>query len=49
MTDRAFARGGTIPLHNMRPVDHYDRQQVLMPNGTFMCSYTPVFVTEEAS
>ncbi|WP_032402472.1 hypothetical protein [Rhodococcoides fascians] len=39
--------GGRIDGHAMRQVDHYDRAQVLMPNGRMMCSYTPVFATDD--
>ena len=41
--EQGRATGGVISPHTMRRVDHYDRAQVLMPNGTLMCSYTPVF------
>lgn len=37
------ARGGVIPPHSMRRVDHYEREQVVLPDGGLMCTYTPVF------
>ena len=39
------AGGLTVP-HPMPRVDHYERQQVLMPNGTLMCQMVPVFEVE---
>ena len=45
MTDRQYAKGGRI--FGPRPrVDHYEREQVLMPNGTLMCQMVPVFEVE---
>lgn len=43
MADRAS--GGVVP-HVMCRVDHYDREQVILPDGSVMCSYTPVFENE---
>lgn len=42
MTDRQYATGGIVS-GPMPRVDHYERQQVLMPNGTLMCQPVPVF------
>lgn len=41
--EQSYAAGGRIPTLGMRRVHHYNRTQVLMPNGTTMCQYTPVF------
>ena len=42
-----FACGGALESHEMRRVDHYEREQVVMPNGKVMCRYTPVFETSD--
>lgn len=45
MIERQYATGGRI-TGPMPRVDHYEREQVLMPNGKFMCQLVPVFEIE---
>jgi hypothetical protein len=42
-----LASGGVVEPHDMRRVDHYDREMVVMPDGKVMCQYTPVFETRK--
>lgn len=47
MTGTVHPSGGSIPFTAMRRVDHYVREHILMPNGSMMCRYTPVFTEDE--
>ena len=43
---RVFNAGGVVTGGPMPRVDHYEREQVLMPNGSLMCQMVPVFEIE---